>query len=363
MQLTLPFRARPAHPWLVAVAGAAAVLGACALVVKRQTRNAERDFPPKGRFVTVDGVRLHFTVHGRDDAPQTVLLLHGNGTMAEEFDISGLVRQVAERYRVVVFDRPGYGYSERPRGRRWGPEEQADLLHAAIQRLGIVEPVVLGHSWGALVALAMGLRHAGDLGGLVLASGYYFPSVRLDVPLNAGPAIPAVGTLMRHTVSPLLARLLWPLQVRRMFAPARPTSAFRARYPVAMSMRPGQLRASAEESAMMVPAAVALRRRYRDLDVPVVLVAGARDRYVSTAWHSSRLHEHVDRSWLRVVEDTGHMVHHVATGQVMAAIDQAAGLAWDRELLSRPPAGLKAGEAPRVAVPPPVVPCATSGAP
>jgi pimeloyl-ACP methyl ester carboxylesterase len=48
---------------------------------------------------------------------------------------------------------------------------------------------VLGHSWGALVALALGLRHPDAVGSLVLASGYYFPTARLDVPLLAGPAL------------------------------------------------------------------------------------------------------------------------------------------------------------------------------
>ena len=347
--------------WAAAAAGTAAVLAACAVVVKRQTRRAERDFPPKGRFVTVRGVRLHFTVHGRDDAPQTVVLLHGNGVMAEDFDISGLVRQAAERYRVVVFDRPGYGYSTRPDGQRWGPEEQAELLHAALARLGVSDPIVLGHSWGALVALAMGLAHPDDVGSLVLASGYYFPTARLDVALLSGPALPGIGVVLRHTVSPLLSRLLWPLMRRRLFAPVPPTDAFKSRYPAAMSMRPSQLHAAAAESAMLVPAVLALRRRYAQLAVPAVLVAGAEDRYLDTRWHSGRLHRMLDRSWLRVVEGSGHMIHHVATGQVMAAVDQAAAIVWDRSLLLRPPAGLKGGEAESSPVPlAAIVPCATT---
>jgi hypothetical protein len=144
------------------------------------------------------------------------VLLHGNGTMGEDFDISGLVGHAAARYRVIVFDRPGYGHSERPPGRRFGPEEQADLVHAAL--------------------------------------------LRLDVPLLAGPALPGLGALMRHTVSPLLARALWPLSTRRWFAPATVSEAFRQRYPTWMSLRPSQLAASAQGSAAMVPAAAATRR-------------------------------------------------------------------------------------------------------
>ena len=147
---------------------------------------------------------------------------------------------------------------------------------------------------------------------------------------------------------------------RRLFAPVPPTDAFKSRYPTAMSMRPSQLHAAAAESAMLVPAVLALRRRYAQLSVPAVLVAGAEDRYLDTRWHSGRLHRRLDHSWLRVVEGSGHMVHHVAPGQVMAAIDQAAGIVWDRSLLLRAPAGLKAGGQGQAPIPFAFVPCATT---
>lgn len=333
----------------------AAALAACALVVQRKTRAVEAAHPPRGRFVDADGVRLHFTVHGRDESPQTVVLLHGNGATGQEMEISGLAKLLAERYRVIVFDRPGYGHSDRPADRPWGPAQQADVFHSALQRLGVREPIVLGHSWGALVALAMGLRHPDALGSLVLVSGYYFPSLRLDVPFLSSPALPGIGALMRRTVSPLLGRLLWPLMIRRLFAPAAPTAAFTRGYAAWMSLRPSQLRASAAETAALIPAAYALRRHYGELDVPAVLVAGAKDRLLSSRWHSARLHDALPRSWLRVVEGAGHMVHHVAPGQVAAAVDQAAAMVWDRSLLMHRPEGLndrqRAPAAPTVGAP------------
>jgi pimeloyl-ACP methyl ester carboxylesterase len=301
-------------------------------------------------------VRLHFTVHGRDDAPQTLVMLHGEGSVAEEFEISGIVKMAAERYRVVVFDRPGYGHSDRPRGRAWGPNEQADLFAAAFTRLGLKEPVVLGHSWGAVVALAMGLRHPDAVGSLVLGSGYYFPTVRPSMPMMSLPAVPLLGTLMRHTVSPLLSRLVWGPMVRRLFSPAPTTDAFRTGFPVWQALRPSQLRASAAEAASLIPAVAKMRHDYERLSVPAVLIAGAGDRFVNTRWHSARLHERLPNSWLRIVEGAGHMVHHAAPAQMMAAIDQAAGMVWDRSLKLRPPTGLKTGET-QPQVPVPVVPC------
>jgi len=132
--------------------------------------------------------------------------------------------------------------------------------------------------------------------------------------------------------------------VRRMFAPAAPTEAFLSGYPAWMSLRPSSLKASAAESAMMIPSATLLSKRYGELKVPSVLVAGAKDRLLGTRWHSARLHDQLQISWLRIVEGAGHMVHHVATGQVVAAIDQAAAMVWDRALLLRTATGLKAGD-------------------
>lgn len=332
---------RPAARWLAAAVGTAAALGACAWVVRRQTARAEAEHPPHGRFVVAHGVKLHFTVRGRDDAEQTLVLLHGNGSMADEFEISGLVEQAAERYRVITFDRPGYGWSERPEGRRWDPAEQAELLHAALARLGVARPLVLGHSWGALVALAMALEQPQRVSALVLVSGYYFPSLRLDVPWLSSPAIPLLGTLLRHTVSPLLGRLAWPLQARRMFAPAPVPAEFKARYPLSMALRPSQLRASAAESAWMIPAAAALQARYGELQVPAIVVTGAQDRVLWARFQSGRFADHIAHGWLRVVEGAGHMVHHVATAQVLAAVHQASALAHSPAVL--PARGLKAG--------------------
>jgi len=310
--------ARSPAVWL----GAAAALAACAWWVRHQTRRVQTEHPPQGRFVEVDGVRLHVMERGDPEAPPLVLL-HGNGATAEELVLSGLVARAAVRYRVLVFDRPGYGHSSPPPD--WDPPTQARLLLGALRQLGVAHPaLVFGHSWGSLVALAMALEAPHAVRALVLASGYYHPGPRLDVPWMAAPALPLVGTLMRHTVSPLLSRLLWPLFTRRMFWPREVTEPFRSDYPKWMSLRPGQLQASATESALMIPWAMRLRSAYGEVQVPAVIVAGEKDRMVSTGWHARWLHRTMPGSELRIVPEAGHMVHHVATHEVLKAIDEAA---------------------------------------
>src|SRR3954447_19715131 len=134
---------------------------------------AERRNPPIGSFIECDGVRLHYIDRG-DPAAPCVVLLHGNGAMLQDLMISGLVALLPRHNRVLCFDRPGFGYSQRPRARIWSATAQAALFVNALNQLGVRNPVVLGHSWGALVAIAIGLRNDYPIRGLVLASGYYF---------------------------------------------------------------------------------------------------------------------------------------------------------------------------------------------
>ena len=295
------------------------------LYVRAKARRAERDHPPSGRFITVDGVKLHYLERGQGPA---LVLLHGNGVDATDWEHSGLLDAAAEHYRVIAFDRPGFGYSERPRTTVWTPDRQARLLHHALQALKVDSAIVVGHSWGTLVALSLGLQVPDFVRGLVLVSGYYYPSVRLDVMVGAPPALPLVGDALRYTVAPLAGRLIWPAAVGRAFAPMPVSENFRAVSPW-MSLRPSQLRANAADSSLMIPGAVSLARRYGSLKVPVQILAGTQDGVCSCAHNAERLHAALRHSELSVTPGVGHMLHYAEPGKVLGAIDAVAAKAGE----------------------------------
>jgi len=155
-----------------------------------------------------------------------------------------------------------------------------------------------------------------------LISGYYYPTLRPDMLVLSGPAIPVIGTLFRYTAAPLLGRLIWPLLMRKIFGPASTPEKFHG-FPKGMALRPSQLQASAAESALLIRAAYAFQDRYRDITAPVVIVAGAADRLIDTNEQSVRLHRELPKSTLRIVPDAGHMVHQTTPSIVMAAIQDA----------------------------------------
>jgi pimeloyl-ACP methyl ester carboxylesterase len=308
----------PAGKAGTALLAGAAVLAATALWNNSRARQAERDHPPRGRFLEIDGTRLHYLERG---AGPPVVLLHGNVVSAEDYVWSGVLDRVAERgHRVVAIDRPGFGYSDRPQGKLWTPAAQARLLRRAFARLGLERPVVVGHSWGTLVALALALDDPDAVGGLVLLSGYYKPTARLDVPLAAPPAIPVIGDVLRYTVSPLLGRAMLPLNLKAMFAPQALPDRFRHDFPYSFPVRPWQIRAEAQDAATMVPAAAALRARYHELRLPVTIMAGTQDQIVDVDGHAVWFHEAIPGSELRLVPDTGHMFHYAVPEQVAEAV-------------------------------------------
>jgi pimeloyl-ACP methyl ester carboxylesterase len=300
-------------------------LAAAAAYVQWSSRRAERENPPTGKFLTVGGTRLHYLDTG--GTGPAILLLHGNGSMARELEISGIIGALDKEYRVIAFDRPGFGYSERPRRVLWTPAAQADLIHAGLRRIGIQQAIVLGHSWGNMVALELALRQPGFVKALVLAGGFYFPELRADVALLSVPAIPILGDIMRYTLSPLLARAIAPLVIRRIFKPKPVSKRFTDQFPIALVMRPLTLRAAAEENAMMIPAAANLKKRYSDIHQPTAIIAGLGDRIVDAHKHSVPLHKAISHSKLIVQPGEGHMLLYGIEDLIKGVVDDvSAGL-------------------------------------
>ncbi|GAC1346446.1 MAG: alpha/beta hydrolase [Acetobacteraceae bacterium] len=317
-----------------ALAAIAASLATLALVNHLVARRTERRHPPEGRFLDVDGVRLHYTDRGQGSP---VVLIHGNMVAGDDYDTSGLSDLLLQKHRVIIFDRPGFGHSERPRG-VWTADKQADLLHEALQQLGVVRPVVVGHSWGAIVALAFAVRHQAATAGVVALSGYYFWTLRPDVLLVGVGALPVIGDLLRYTISPLLNWASMPLIKRGLFSPRPVPGRFDAAFSTGMAVRPSQIRATAEDGALMIPGALALRDHYKHLALPVVIMAGEGDKVVF-ARRAEQLGAAIAGSVLYIVRGAGHMIHHQATGQVAEAVEAVA------ELSNRPRATTPTREA------------------
>jgi pimeloyl-ACP methyl ester carboxylesterase len=311
----------------IAIASLAAT-AAFAVANHLMARRAESNHPAAGSFLEVDGVRLHYTDRGQGSP---VVLIHGNVVTGDDWNTSGVAGLLLPNHRVIIFDRPGFGYSNRPRGAMWTANQQAELLHKALLQLKVERPVVVGHSWGSIVALALAVRDQEDVAALVLLSGYYFWTLRPDVPVAAVAALPIIGDILCYTISPLLGRLQMPLVKRHMFAPEPVPEEFQTGFSTAMAVRPSQIRANSMDGGQMITSAFVLRNEYKKLALPVTIIAGDGDKVVFKRM-SERLAGAIPKSTLQIVRGAGHMVHYFAPQQVVQAIEGVAAA----PLLTRP---------------------------
>jgi pimeloyl-ACP methyl ester carboxylesterase len=122
---------------------------------------------PTDRAVPGHGVRLHARDWGGSGQP--VLLLHGLASNARIWD--GVApRLVGAGLRVVALDLRGHGASDQP-GSGYDFASVGRDLAAALDGLGLERPVLVGHSWGANVALQFAADRPGAVAGLVLVDG------------------------------------------------------------------------------------------------------------------------------------------------------------------------------------------------
>ena len=153
--------------WLLAVA-VAIVAGVYALAANARAYVARTDvrFPPTGRVIDTDGVRLHVREAGPEGASR-MLLIHGAssnllelwGPLAEEF---------SPLHRVIAYDRPGMGHSGRARREAHTMAAQARAAARVLEQTGQGPAIIVAHSLGAGVALRLALDFPHLVSGLVL---------------------------------------------------------------------------------------------------------------------------------------------------------------------------------------------------
>ncbi|ORE91584.1 alpha/beta hydrolase fold protein, partial [Stappia sp. 22II-S9-Z10] len=305
--------------WLgaAAVYGGAALLGAY-LYQKRSRSQAEETHPPTGRFLEVEGTTLHYVDIGEGPA---VVFIHGSGTTLEDWFLSGVLDHLITGHRLIVVDRPGYGYSERPAGVRWSPERQGRAIAHLMSRLGAEGATLVAHGDGVLPALSIAVHEPRRAGALVLLSGLYFPDgIGPESAAVRMPEVPLVGPLARVTVSPMLARSALPAVTRAAFSPQPVPQRYIDNFPAGLVTRPSQLDASAEDGRFVERATARLSRAYGRITVPVTVIAGTGDGIADPALNARRLAATIGHARLILVPAAGHMVHHSAPARIAAAV-------------------------------------------
>jgi pimeloyl-ACP methyl ester carboxylesterase len=308
---------------IIILAVAAAVLGGLAAYTAIGVRRIERAHPPVGRFVEVAGGRLHLLELGPADAPPVVLLHGASGNLGDMRVPLG--DRLAARYRVIMIDRPGHGWSDRPDGAAdASPARQAALIHQALERIGVTRAIVVGHSWSGALATAYALAYPQAVSGLLLLAPVAYPWPGGVGWYNPIVTSPIVGALFTHTFALPLGKLLLEPAVGVVFAPQQPPPDYVERAGAELVLRSHELTANAEDLTGLKAFVTAQAPHYGEIETPTIVIAGDEDTTVSPDIHAKHIVRVLPHGRLIMLPGVGHMLHHAAPEVVIAAIDELA---------------------------------------
>ncbi len=308
----------------------AAIIGAGLVVTSIAARRIEAAHPPAGRFVDVDGGRLHVldlapptgaSVTAESGALWPVVLIHGASGNLGDLKLA-LGDRLAQTRRVVLIDRPGHGWSDRPGGKAdASPARQAALIAQALDGIGLDRFVLVGHSLGGTVAAAFALAYPERVAGLVLLAAVTHPwKGALAWHYNVG-ATPVVGAAFARAAALPIGEVLLEMGARDVFLPQAMPANYLPRAGIRLLLRPAEFVANAQDVGVLRAFVRAQAPRYRDLTMPTVVLTGDADVTVSPTLHSRAIAAMLPDARLVMLPGIGHMPHHVATDEVVAAID------------------------------------------
>lgn len=302
-----------------------AVLCAGGVVTLIGTLVIGRMHRPRGRFIDAGGLPQHVIDMGAADAAPgapAVVVLHGAGSNLEDMHLA-LGEQLAARHRVIFVDRPGLGFSARKAGQGSSPSDQAAVLRQVIDALGLDRVIVVGHSWGGTLALAFALDFPARVAGLVLVAPATHPGLWPMKWLNALLAGPVGWFFARTMAFPFGVVLIGPGS-RAAFLPQPFPKGYVKRSAAMLVLRPPTLMANWADVGCLEAFLERQVARYGTLAAPTIVLTGDRDPVVPPSRHCEKLAAAAPRVKLIVLPGFGHMLHHAAADQVVAAVAEVA---------------------------------------
>lgn len=272
---------------------------------------------PVGRQkIEVDGGAIAFADRGEGDV--AIVLVHGVLTTLDDM-VLALSDHLPDR-RIIAFDRPGFGRSARRTSGDAGVLRQAERLNAALDALKIDTAVLVGHSFGGPVALAMAMAAPARALGVVALAPLVTPELRLEHMLFGPRGIPILGGWISGWSHAGLDEALLPLLWRTMYLPQTMPRTVEAEFPFALAGEAGAITRAGEDCLAAGPDLLTLLARAANFEPPLHVLGGSADLVVNNLLHGRALAAVAPRGRFTLLPGVGHMLHHVAPDVVSKAI-------------------------------------------
>jgi pimeloyl-ACP methyl ester carboxylesterase len=271
---------------LIVVALVAVSLGGLVIFTAVTARRVENALPPRGRFIDIAGARIHYLDKGSGPA---IVILHGLGGQMGNFTYA-LLERLTDEFRVILMDRPGSGYSKRAPGATGRLTDQAATVAEFIRKLGLEQPLLVGHSLGGAIALGVALDHPEVVKGLALVAPVTHLPKHVPAPFRA---LDIKSNFLRWLVAWTVAT---PIGIRRgkaildaIFSPELAPADFPTRAGGILGLRPQSFYNTSSDMRAVNLDLWAMVGRYSSLRVPVRILYGMSDEVLSPQVHGDAM--------------------------------------------------------------------------
>jgi pimeloyl-ACP methyl ester carboxylesterase len=264
----------------------------------------EKALPPRGQFITIGADRIHYVEHG---SGPPIVIVHGLSGQLLNFAYLDIPK-LARSHRVILIDRPGAGYSTRGVQSSATIFAQATAVAGFIDALKLDRPLLVGHSLGGAISLAVALNHPQTISRLALIAP--LTHVQSDPPeVFRGMAIasPLMRRVIAHTLAIPVGMKKGSNVLAAVFAPDPVPRDFRVKGGGLLVFRPASFYASSTDMLAIAEDMPAMERGYPTLTLPVNVLYGRQDQVLDYRRHGEALVQKIPHAKLTLV-DGGHML-------------------------------------------------------
>lgn len=309
--------------WLVAGVLALAVVIVTSLVAATLwiAAKAERLVPVSGRFVEIDGNRIHYVEEGEG---RPIVFVHGLGAQIHQFRHT-LFDHFGPGYRLIALDRPGSGYSVRATGATGRLPEQAEILRRFIEKLGLERPLVVGHSLGGAVTLTLAVEHPEAISGIALLA----PLTHLEAGVREKAGLLYIRSrlwrgIMAYTVA-IPTSLRYARQTLEfIFSPQAVPADYMINGGGWLGLRPTHFHATSTDFVAVEEDLARIEQRYGEIAMPSGILFGTADRVIDMRIHGEPMKDRIGGLDFEMVDGLGHMPQFAEPDRVIAFIKRIA---------------------------------------
>ncbi len=307
---------------LIGLLALALLIAACLVAVTLWiAAKAERLVPVSGKFVEIDGNRIHYVDEGEG---RPIVFVHGLGAQLHQFRHT-LFNRFGQGYRLIALDRPGSGYSVRARGATGRLPEQAEIVRRFIEELGLDKPLVVGHSLGGAVALTLAVEHPDAISGVALLA----PLTHLEAGVREKAGLLYIRSRLRRWIIAYTVAIPTSLRYARqtlefIFSPQSVPTDYMVNGGGWLGLRPSHFHATSTDFVAVEDDLGRIEQRYGEIAIAAGIFFGTADRVIDMRIHGEPMKDRIGGLDFEMVEGLGHMPQFVEPERVIAFIKRIA---------------------------------------